>query len=288
MAFVMKGTDVAQAKKQEIIKRVEALKERGVSPALCIIMVGDREDSHAYVKGATKAMAGCGIGCHLAHYPEDINQHRLIEEIGAINQNPECHGIIVMRPVPAAIRWEAVEGAISPAKDVDCITAQNLAGVFKGDTDVFYPCTAKAVVDMLDHYGVNVEGKKAVVIGRSLVVGKPLAMLLLQRNATVTLCHSRTRDLAQVSSQADILVAAAGTPGLVGPDFVDKKSIVVDVGINLVDGKLKGDVDFDSVSPLVSMITPVPGGVGSVTTSVLMENIVTAAWKQRGGPFAFD
>ena len=280
MAFIMKGTDVAQAKKQGIIKRVEALKERGVSPALCIIMVGDREDSHAYVKGATKALAGCGIGCHLAHYPEDISQHRLLEEIEDVNQNPEYHGIIVMRPVPSAIRWEAVEETISPAKDVDCITAQNLAGVFKGDTDVFYPCTAKAVIDMLDHYGVNAEGKKAVVIGRSLVVGKPLAMMLLQRNATVTICHSRTRDLAEISSQADILVAAAGTPGLVGPDFVNENSIVLDVGINMVEGKLKGDVDFERVAPLVSMISPVPGGVGSVTTSVLMENIVTAAEKK--------
>ncbi|HZX46265.1 MAG TPA: tetrahydrofolate dehydrogenase/cyclohydrolase catalytic domain-containing protein [Clostridia bacterium] len=280
MAFIMKGTDVAQAKKQGIIKRVEALKERGVSPALCIIMVGDREDSHAYVKGATKALARCSIGCHLAHYPEDISRHRLLEEIEAINQNPEYHGIIVMRPVPSAIRWEAVEGTISPAKDVDCITAQNLAGVFKGDTDVFYPCTAKAVVDMLDHYRVSVEGKKAVVIGRSLVVGKPLAMMLLQRNATVTICHSRTRDLAKAASQADILVAAAGTPGLVGPDFVNKDSIVLDVGINMVDGKLKGDVDFERVAPLVSMISPVPGGVGAVTTSVLMENIVTAAEKK--------
>lgn len=185
-----------------------------------------------------------------------------------------------MRPVPSAIRWEAVEEAISPAKDVDCITAQNLAGVFKGDTDVFYPCTAKAVVDMLDHYEINAEGKKAVVIGRSLVVGKPLAMMLLQRNATVTICHSRTRDLAEISSQADILVAAAGTPGLVGPDFVNENSIVLDVGINMVDGKLKGDVDFERVAPLVSMISPVPGGVGSVTTSVLMENIVTAAEKK--------
>ena len=136
-------------------------------------------------------------------------------------------------------------------------------------------------MDTLDHYGINVEGKRAVVIGRSLVVGKPLAMLLLQRNATVTICHSKTLDLAQAASQADILVAAAGTPGLVGPDFVNKNSIVLDVGINMVDGKLKGDVDFEKVAPLVSMISPVPGGIGSVTTSVLMENTVTAAEKQK-------
>ena len=278
MAFIMKGTDVAQVKKQGIIKRVEALKERGVSPALCIIMVGAREDPRLRKRPQRPWRVRYWLSP--GALPEDISQHRLLEEIEAVNQKPEYHGIIVMRPVPSAIRWEAVEEAISPAKDVDCITAQNLAGVFKGDTDVFYPCTAKAVVDMLDHYEINAEGKKAVVIGRSLVVGKPLAMMLLQRNATVTICHSRTRDLAEISSQADILVAAAGTPGLVGPDFVNENSIVLDVGINMVDGKLKGDVDFERVAPLVSMISPVPGGVGSVTTSVLMENIVTAAEKK--------
>ncbi|NLO25077.1 MAG: bifunctional 5,10-methylene-tetrahydrofolate dehydrogenase/5,10-methylene-tetrahydrofolate cyclohydrolase [Clostridiales bacterium] len=277
MALLLNGKEVARTKKDQIIKRVDALKARGISPALCIVMVGDRADSHAYVKGATKALSGCGIGCHLAHFPETVGEQQLLEEIKAINQNPEYHGIIVMRPVPAAIRWETIEEAISPAKDVDCVTVQNLAGVFKGDAGVFYPCTAKAVVDTLDHYGVEMQGKNVVVIGRSLVVGKPLAMLLIKKNATVTICHSKTLDLDRVTSRADIIVAAAGTPGLVGPASVNKDSIVVDVGINMVDGKLTGDVDFDRVEPLVSMITPVPGGIGSVTTSVLMENIVTAA-----------
>ncbi|MDD2573623.1 MAG: tetrahydrofolate dehydrogenase/cyclohydrolase catalytic domain-containing protein [Bacillota bacterium] len=282
MATILKGGEVARAKKSGIMKRVDALKERGICPALCIVMVGDRKDSHAYVKGATKALTGCGIDCHLAHFPEGINQNQLLEEINAINKNPEYNGIIVMRPVPDTIRWGAIEEAISPEKDVDCITIKNLSKLFKGEGGGFYPCTAKAVVDTLDHYGIKVEGKKVVVVGRSLVVGKPAAMLLLQRNATVTICHSKTLDLGRITSEADIIVAAAGVPHLLGANSVNRESIVLDVGINVVDGKLTGDVDFDRVEPLVSMITPVPGGVGSVTTSVLMENIVTAAQRLAG------
>lgn len=277
MAFILKGGEVARSKKAELVKRVKALRDKDVHPALCIIMVGDREDSQAYAKSASKALADCGIKCKLADFPGDIKEQKLLEEIDAINGEPRFHGILIMRPIPGDAKWESIERIISPEKDVDCITMHNLAKVFMGDDSGFYPCTAQAVMEMLDFYDIEIEGKNVAVIGRSLVVGKPVAMLLLQKNATVTLCHSRTKNLDSVTSRADIIVAAAGSAHLLGTGSVRKESIVLDVGINVVDGKLTGDVDFDKVEPLVSMISPVPGGVGTVTTSVLMENIVTAA-----------
>ncbi len=282
MAVILKGADVAQAKKPAIMARVDALKAMGICPALGIVMVGNRDDSQAYARGALKALSACGIDCNVANFPRDIKQQQLLEEIRAMNADIKVHGILVMRPIPPAIEWEVVENMVSPQKDVDCIASQNLSKVFKGERDGFNPCTAQAVMEVLEHYGISVAGKRAVVIGRSLVVGKPVAMMLLQRNATVTICHSKTSELARVTSRADIIVAAAGTAGLVKSEHVKKGSIVLDVGINVVDGKLTGDVDFKQVEPYVSMITPVPGGIGSVTTSVLMENILTAAERLAG------
>lgn len=277
MTQILRGAEVANAKKSVIIKRTEVLKAKGLCPALCIVMVGDKGDAQAYAKSASKTLAHCGIQCHIADFPGDIGTQGLIEEIKGINENPDYHGILIMRPLPETMQWGLIENIISPEKDVDCITMDNLSKVFKGDDSGFYPCTAQAVVEILDYYGIELKGKNVVVIGRSLVVGKPAAMLLLQRNATVTLCHSKTKNLNGITSKADIIVAAAGIPHLLGEESVRKESIVLDVGINLVKGKLVGDVDFDRVAPLVSMISPVPGGIGSVTTSVLMENVVIAA-----------
>jgi methylenetetrahydrofolate dehydrogenase (NADP+)/methenyltetrahydrofolate cyclohydrolase len=284
MAVILKGKEVAQAKKPGIMERVRTLKTMDICPALNIVMVGDREDAHAYTKGASKALSACGIGCHAANFPEDIKQDKLLKRISAMNNDPLVHGILVMRPIPRSIEWNAVERVISPDKDVDCITTHNLSRIFKGEQGGFNPCTAQAVIEVLAHYGVSVEGKKVAVIGRSLVVGKPVAMLLLQKNATVTICHSKTTRLDRITSAADIIVAAAGMPGLIGAEHVKKGSIVLDVGINMVGGKLVGDVDYDRAAQYAAMITPVPGGIGSVTTSVLMENILTAAERLAGKP----
>ncbi len=277
MAFIMKGAKVARDKKAKLVKRVQTLKAGGINPTLCIVMVGDRKDADAYAKSASKALTGCGIDCRLTNLPGDIKEERLLHEIKTINEDPEFHGILIMRPLPDSIKWDSIEDAISPEKDVDCITTYNLAKVFKGDDSGFYPCTAQAVMDMLEYYDVELEGKNVAVVGRSLVVGKPVAMLLLKKNATVTLCHSRTRDLNGVTSAADIVVAATGVAHIIGKGSIKRNSIILDVGINVLDGKLVGDVAFDEVEPLVSMISPVPGGIGSVTTAVLMENVVTAA-----------
>jgi methylenetetrahydrofolate dehydrogenase (NADP+)/methenyltetrahydrofolate cyclohydrolase len=277
MAVVLSGKEVAEYKKKDIRRRVEQLKSKGIKPALNIVMVGDRKDSLAYVEGARKALGGCDIECRVSNYPEAILQEDLIKKIQSINQDENIHGVLIMRPLPDSIDWETVGEIISPAKDVDCVTPYNLSGVFRGYRNVFHPCTAQAVLDVLEYYGVNLEGKKVAVIGRSLVVGKPVAMMLLQKNATVTICHSRTVNLKEMTSSADILVAAAGKPRLIGKEYVKQDAVVVDVGINVVDGKLVGDVNFEEVKEKASMITPVPGGVGTVTTAVLMEHIVAAA-----------
>lgn len=277
MAVLLKGSQVAQAKREQIITRVKTLKEQGITPNLNIIMVGSTADARAYAKAAAKVLMDCGIACNTTGFPEDIKQDRLLEKISDINSDPSVHGILIMQPIPRSIEWGAVQGVISPEKDVDCITTHNLSMVFQGAEGGLNPCTAQAVMEVLDHYDIDVEGKKVVVIGRSLVVGKPVAMLLLGKNATVTICHSRTEDLAKETLAADIIIAAAGQPKLVGPEHVKENSIVIDVGINVVGGKMVGDVDFQRVEPKASRITPVPGGVGSVTTSVLMENLLTAA-----------
>jgi methylenetetrahydrofolate dehydrogenase (NADP+)/methenyltetrahydrofolate cyclohydrolase len=274
MGTVLSGREVASSKKERIIRQVEALRLKGIKPLLNIAMVGNREDAVAYAKNAQRALANCGIGCRVTEFPADIAQQQLIEGISAIDSDNSVHGILVMRPLPDHIDWDAVTKVVSPAKDVDCITSNNLSGVFEGRRDVYYPCTAQAVIDTLEHYGVDLDGKEAVVIGRSLVIGRPVSMMLLQRNATVTICHSKTTNLADVTRRADVLVVAVGKPAMIKAEHVKQGAVVVDVGINVHDGKLMGDVDFDGVKDKASMITPVPGGIGTVTTSVLMEHVV--------------
>lgn len=279
MAVVLKGKEVADVKKAGVKERVEVLKSKGVNPTLSIVMVGNREDSLAYAQGAKKALSSCGIGCRIDRFPESISQEEFIENIERINADNGVHGILIMRPLPNSIEWDQVQRAVMPEKDVDCITTYNLGRVFEGRKDVFYPCTARAVMDILDYYRVELQGKKAVVVGRSLVVGRPVAVMLLQKNATVTVCHSKTANLPEVTSRGDILVAAVGVPQMVKKEHVKQGAVVIDVGINVVGGKLVGDVDYYEVSQVAGMITPVPGGVGSVTTAVLMEHVVTAAEK---------
>lgn len=283
MAELFKGAPVSAALSERIRADVQALGARGVMPRLAIVRAGASPDDLAYERGASKRAAALGVETETVALPLDVTQARLLDELARLNAAPEVHGILLLRPLPAHIDETAACNAILPDKDVDGVTNASLAAVFTGAPHGFAPCTAAACIALLDHYGVELAGKRAVVVGRSLVVGRPLAMLLLHRNATVTLCHTRTRDLAAVCREADILVAAAGREGVVGAAHVSAGQVVLDVGIHVrEDGTLCGDVAFDEVEPVVAAVTPVPGGVGSVTTAVLLRHVVQAARRLNG------
>lgn len=283
MAELFKGAPVSAALSERIRADVQALGARGVMPRLAIVRAGASPDDLAYERGASKRAAALGVETETVALPADVTQERLLDELARLNAAPEVHGILLLRPLPAHIDETAACNAILPDKDVDGVTNASLAAVFTGAPHGFAPCTAAACIALLDHYGVELAGKRAVVVGRSLVVGRPLAMLLLHRNATVTLCHTRTRDLAAVCREADILVAAAGREGVVGAAHVSAGQVVLDVGIHVrEDGTLCGDVAFDEVEPVVAAVTPVPGGVGSVTTAVLLRHVVQAARRLNG------
>jgi methylenetetrahydrofolate dehydrogenase (NADP+)/methenyltetrahydrofolate cyclohydrolase len=278
MSVMMKGSEVVAAMKEELLRAVEKLVQKGVVPQLDIVRVGVRPDDLAYERGAMKRMEGAGIHCKVIELPESISQADFEKEFSAVNGDPDIHGILLFRPLPKQLDEESVRNIINPKKDIDCLSPVNMAKVFSGDESGFAPCTPEAVMEVLAHYGIDVKGKRVTVVGRSMVVGKPLSMLLLKRNATVTICHTRTRDLEETCRNAEILIAAAGKASMITADFVSENSVVVDVGINVgSDGKLCGDVDFDAVAPKCSFITPVPGGVGTVTSSVLAKHVVRAA-----------
>lgn len=278
MSTVMKGVEVAKAMKENLIKEVDALKEAGVNPNLTIIRVGVRPDDLAYERGALKRMDMVGIDCKVVELPEDISQKELEAEFEKVNKDAEVHGILLFRPLPKHLDEEPLKAMINPLKDVDCMSPVNIAKVFSGDESGFAPCTAEAVVEMLKHFQVPLEGKNVTIVGRSMVVGKPLSMLLLGENATVTVCHTRTQNLAEKCRQADILVAAAGKASMITEDMVSEGTVVADVGINVnAEGKLCGDVDYEVVENKVAAISPVPGGVGSITTSVLAKHVIRSA-----------
>lgn len=278
MSVIMKGAEVAKAMKETLIRKAEALKEKGIAPCLVIIRVGERADDLAYERGAKKRMELLGIDCRVRELPEDIGQEAFEHEFAKINEDPSVHGILLFRPLPAHLDEGPVKAEIHSNKDVDCMSDTNIAKVFSGDATGFAPCTAEAVVQMLDHFGIGLEGKKVVIVGRSMVVGRPLSMLLLKRNATVTICHTRTANLAEECRNAQILVAAAGKAGVVTGKMTGENAVVVDVGINVDEkGELCGDVDFDAVQNKASYLSPVPGGVGSVTTSVLAAHVLRGA-----------
>ena len=278
MSTTMKGAEVAKAMKETLIREAEALKEKGILPCLTIIRVGARPDDLAYERGAKKRMELIGIECRVRELPEDISQREFEKEFQKINQDPSVHGILLFHPLPDHLDEKPVKSIIHPYKDVDCMSDVNIAKVFAGDETGFAPCTAEAVVRMLDHYGIDPKGRKVTVVGRSMVVGKPLAMLLLDRHGTVTLCHTRTADLEEECRKAQILVAAVGKAGMITEAMTGQDAVVVDVGINVDEnGRLCGDVDFDAVEPRASYISPVPGGVGNVTTSVLAAHVLRGA-----------
>lgn len=283
MARQLLGKEVTAALNERIKADVAALNAKGVKPTLGIIRVGERPDDLSYERGATKRCETLGVEYKKYLLPADVSQGELLKVIDEVNKDENIHGVLMFRPLPKHIDQTLVENALCAEKDVDCQTDASLGGVFTGKKVGFPPCTPQACMEILDHYGIDCTGKKAVVIGRSLVVGKPAAMMLIKKNATVTVCHTRTVDMPSVTREADILVVAAGRAGVVGADYVAPGQIVIDVGINVnEEGKLCGDVDYAAVEPIVDAITPVPGGVGSVTTSVLVGHVVEAAMRKFG------
>ena len=278
MAKRLLGKEVTAALNERIKADAEALKAKGVNPTLCIIRVGENESDISYERGATKRCETLGVACEKILLPEDVSQEELLATIDKVNKNDQIHGVLLFRPLPKHLDQSVIENALDPAKDVDCMTDGSMSGVFTGKNVGFPPCTPQACMEILDHSGIDCTGKKAVVVGRSLVVGKPAAMMLIKKNATVTVCHTRTVDMPSVVREADIVIVAAGRAGVVDDTYLRAGQVVIDVGINVnAEGKLCGDVDFEKAEPIVEAITPVPGGVGSVTTSVLVGHVVEAA-----------
>lgn len=279
MARILRGAPVASAITEELAERVGVLRERGIVPALAIVRVGERADDLSYERGAMKRAEKVGLEVKRFVLPKDCTQEDLLGVIAEVNRYPAIHGCLMFRPLPQSLDEGAACEALDPAKDVDGITAGSLYGVFANKPCGFPPCTAEAVIELLDRSGVELKGARVTVVGRSLVIGKPVSMMLQAKNATVIMCHTKTRDIAAECRRADVLVVAAGRARTVGADAVRPGQTVIDVGINWDDaaGKLVGDVDFDAVEPLVDSITPVPGGVGSVTTAILAKHVVEAA-----------
>jgi methylenetetrahydrofolate dehydrogenase (NADP+)/methenyltetrahydrofolate cyclohydrolase len=278
MAEVLKGKEVIAQLNDEVRQRSEKLQEQGIQPTLAVVRLGERPDDLAYERGLTKRAEKTGVQVKSCVYPEDLSQEELLKELDSLNQDPSVHGILIFRPLPKSIDDHAVRAALAPEKDVDGITDASQAGVYTGSGKGFAPCTAEACIRLLKHFQIPMEGKRAVVIGRSQVIGKPVSLLLLSQNATVTICHSRTRNLPEVCQSADIIVAAAGNPGTVTRDCLRNGQTVVDVAVNVgADGKMCGDADYDAALEIADAVTPVPGGVGTVTSTVLMDHVVTAA-----------
>ena len=281
MATLLKGAPAAQALAERTAEKAAALRARGVVPTLAILRVGQRPEDLSYERGAVKRCDAAGVAVRSVVLPPDVSQASLEAAIRALNADGAVHGILLMRPLPAPLDDEAARRILAPTKDVDGITDLSLAGVFTGGGQGYAPCTAQAVIELLRYYGVPMKGARAVVAGRSLVVGRPAAMLLMAQGATVTLCHSATHDLTAETRRADILVAAIGRMGFFGAEHIGPGAAVVDVGIHADPdtGRLRGDVRFEEAEPVAGAITPVPGGLGAVTTAVLVEHVAEAAEK---------
>lgn len=276
--IILRGREVSDKLKIQVQKMLLDLKE---IPSLAIVRVGEQADDISYEKGAIKKMKEFGLNAKTFTFPEKITDAEFKREFEKINKDPAIEGILVLKPLPQQIVQEDIERMIDPMKDLDGISPVNIAKVFSGDTTGFAPCTAEAVLAVLRLNQIPLAGKRAVVVGRSMVVGKPLAMLLLQENATVTVCHTKTEDLPEICKRAQILITAAGCRGLVNREFVGKDAIVIDVGLNVDEnGHLCGDVDFEDIKEVALMATPVPGGIGAITTSVLARRLVSAALAQ--------
>ena len=297
----MKGKPVIDKLNEHLKSRAEALRARGAAPALAIVRVGDNGDDMAYERNAAKCCEAAGVEVRLMHYGEDVPQAELLDCVRKLNEDSSVHGVLILRPLPPHIDDRAVCRALAPEKDVDGITEYSMAGLYSCKKVGFAPCTAEACIDMLDHYGVELAGKRAVVVGRSFVVGKPVAMMLLERDATavvvgrsfvvgkpvammllerdatVTVCHTKTKNLAALCREAEILVVAIGHGKMIGREYLSPGQVIVDIGINFDEnGKMCGDVDYEAASETALAVTPVPGGIGKVTTAVLAKHVVEA------------
>ncbi len=280
-AVRMDGKMVSAKVRGSILEEVNGLKDKGVLPGLAVIIVGEDPASKVYVRNKERACEECGFYSEKYALPEETTQEELLGLIDELNHNPRIDGILCQLPVPKHINEQAIIDAISPEKDVDAFHPINVGKIMVGNFD-FLPCTPAGVMQLLEEYDIDPNGKNCVVIGRSNIVGKPMAMLLLHKNGTVTICHSRTKNLKEVCAQADILVAAVGKADFVTADMVKEGAVVIDVGMNRKDGKLCGDVAFDEVNEKASYLTPVPGGVGPMTITMLMKNTLKAAKLHHG------
>ncbi len=277
MAVMIDGKAVSARLRQKMAAEVAAMKEAGVVPGLAVVLVGENPASQVYVRNKIKACEELGIRSQDYRLPEDTTQEALLDLVGELNRREDIHGILVQLPLPGQIQEGAVIAAIAPEKDVDAFHARNVGKIVQGSYN-FLPCTPAGVMELIRSTGVPVQGKECVVVGRSNIVGKPMALLMLHENATVTICHSRTRDLGEVTRRADILIVAIGKAKFITKDMVKPGAVVIDVGMNRDEnGKLCGDVDFAGVEPVAGYLTPVPGGVGPMTITMLMGNTITAA-----------
>lgn len=281
MGQIIKGKLVADAICEELSKKVEILKEKVINPKLAIIRVGNNPSDLAYEKGALKRCESIGIITEVKELTEDISQSDFITELEKINCDKAVNGILIFRPFPKQLDESVIKYVIAPEKDVDCFSPVNVAKVMENDETGFAPCTPSAVMEILKYYDVPMKGRKAVVVGRSMVVGKPVSMLLLNENATVTICHSKTQNMPDVCAEADILVVGIGRAKMIDSKYIKDGAVVIDVGINVDEsGNMCGDVDTDDCKDKALMITPVPAGVGSVTTSILAKHVVKACMLQ--------
>jgi len=281
MAQIIDGREIAKGIREEIMNEIKTMKGRGKrAPKLTVILVGDDPASQIYVRNKEKACVEVGMSSETRRIPASIKQNELIDIIKSLNQDEGVDGILVQFPLPIGLNEQAVMDAISYEKDVDGLHPFNLGKLLRGENPLFEPCTPSGIIELILSTGVEIKGAEVVVVGRSNLVGKPVAIMLLQRHATVTICHTRTRDLGEVTRRADILIVAAGRPGVVYGDMIKKGATVIDVGMNRLAEKLVGDVDFESAKERASFISPVPGGVGPMTIAMLLKNTLRAAERQ--------
>lgn len=277
MAIIMSGKEVAGCIKDEVNQDLLLLKSNGIFPQVALVRVGERTDSIGYERSAITKFNQMGIDNHSYHFPKEITEAEFISEFQKVNNDNNIHAILLLRPLPPHINEDKISNIINPIKDIDGMSFANIGKVLSPERDDFVPITPVSVMRTLEYYDIDLQGKNAVVIGHSRVVGKPLTMLLADKNATVTICHIHTKNTAEISKNADILISATGKAGLVTKDFVKQGAVVLDVGTSYKDGRLSGDVDFDNVKDIASYITPVPGGIGAITTSLLSQRVIIAA-----------
>lgn len=277
----LNGREVADEILEDLRKRIGILKDKGIEPKLAILRVGQRGDDLAYERGVLKRFEAAGSVVEVNVLDETVSQNELDRKFDSLNEDPKIHGILVFRPLPRGLSDEHMRKTIDPGKDVDFMDVRNMCGILAGVPGSSAPCTAEAVMEMIRHYKIETKGKKVTVVGRSLVIGKPVALLLTTANATVTVCHTKTANVAEECKRADIIVACCGVAKIISERYVRPDQVVIDVGMNVDDeGKLCGDVDYEKVSRIAGAVSPVPGGVGSITTAVLLKHVVINAERE--------